>query len=366
MDGIIIVDKPAGWTSHDVVARARRILKEKRVGHTGTLDPFATGVLVLLVGRATRLARFLAGAEKEYEATLRLGYATTTGDLTGERRVSEQDELERREDEEFDNETPTPSSPTPSSSSSKPPSSSKVSCATLTRERIEAAFASLRGEIEQVPPMYSAKKVAGKKLYELARRGEEIEREAVRVRVDVFEIVGEGGVEFLRRNEDETCDLRARVVCSAGTYVRVLAKSVGELLGTGAHLAALRRTRAGAFPVEKSFTPDELQRAFESVGSQRAVESIGSQESSGPGACEFLIPLESALPGLPSAHLTVEEARRARNGAAVGAARVGRGLEDGGHVLLFDEAGKLLAVAVYDAAREILQPRVMLAVENKC
>src|SRR5918993_5079102 len=136
-EGILIVDKPAGLTSHDVVARARRLLGERRVGHTGTLDPFATGVLVVLVGRATRLAQFLAGAEKEYEAVVRLGYATDTGDLTGRRRGDEK----YRDGE----------------------------CASLAGGEIESALAAFRGEIEQVPPMYSAKKVQGRKLYELAR-----------------------------------------------------------------------------------------------------------------------------------------------------------------------------------------------------
>src|SRR5688500_12297658 len=159
MDGIINIDKLAGWTSHDVVARARRILREKRVGHTGTLDPFATGVLVLLVGRATRLAQFLSGAEKEYEATIRLGYSTDTGDLTGERRES------------------------------TGPGEAALDCSAVSAERLEAAFAPLRGEIEQVPPMYSAKKVGGKKLYELARQGREVERASARVRVSEFEIV---------------------------------------------------------------------------------------------------------------------------------------------------------------------------------
>src|SRR5215212_9456932 len=139
-DGVVIIDKPAGWTSHDVVARVRRVLSERRVGHTGTLDPFATGVLVLLVGRATRLAQFLSGAEKEYEATMRLGHDTDTGDLTGARREGK--------------------------------GSTTKDCASVTREDLEAALARLRGEIEQVPPMYSAKKIGGKKLYELPRRGE--------------------------------------------------------------------------------------------------------------------------------------------------------------------------------------------------
>ncbi|HWS56521.1 MAG TPA: tRNA pseudouridine(55) synthase TruB [Pyrinomonadaceae bacterium] len=313
MDGVIIVDKPEGWTSHDVVARVRRVLREKRVGHTGTLDPFATGVLVVLVGRATRLAQFLSGAEKEYEATIRLGYATDTGDLTGAPRAGV----------------------------------GAPDCAALGRERIEAALATLRGDIEQVPPMYSAKKVQGRKLYELARRGEEVAREAVRVRVSEFEIVeGEGG-EFLRPNADGTCDVRARVVCSAGTYVRALAESVGENLSAGAHLAALRRTRAGDFGLERALTPEALQKMFEA----------------GAPASDFLIPPEAALPGLPARHLTNAEARRVAHGAAVPAPAPA--WEDGARVLLFDERGALLAVAVYAAERGLLHPRVMLAAENK-
>lgn len=308
MDGILIIDKPEGWTSHDVVARARRVLKEKRVGHTGTLDPFATGVLVLLVGRATRLAQFHAGAEKEYAATIRLGFDTDTGDLTGGRRAG----------------------------------GGSADCSTLRPEDLEAALGPLRGEIEQVPPMYSAKKVGGKKLYELARRGEEVERRAVPVRVREFEIVVDENEGALRSNGDGTCDVRARVVCSAGTYVRALAESVGENLKTGAHLAALRRTRAGAFGLERAFTLEELPRLVEEGG-------------------EFLVPLEAALPHIPSAHLTAEDARRVRHGAAVHADNAG-GWEDGAHVRMLDERGALLAVGAYDAAAELLRPRVMLAV----
>src|ERR1043166_4918781 len=195
MDGLLIVDKPAGWTSHDVVARVRRLLREKRVGHTGTLDPFATGVLVLLLGRATRLAQFLSGAEKEYEAVIRLGYATETGDATGNRKTNFTTE-ERRNTE-------------------------------FHREDIEAAMASLRGEIEQTPPMYSAKKIAGKRLYELARRGEQVERAAVRVNIKAFDSLP-GRDECPRQNQDDTCDLHVRIVCSAGTYVRTLAEDFGQ------------------------------------------------------------------------------------------------------------------------------------------
>src|SRR5437870_5853600 len=226
VNGILIIDKPAGLTSHDVVARVRKITAEKRVGHTGTLDPFATGVLVVLVGRATRLAQFLSGAEKEYEAVIRLGYATDTGDLTG--------------------------APVPG-----PFTTETRTCTELHRAEIEAALGSLRGEIEQVPPMYSAKKVAGNRLYELARRGEEVERKAVRVSVHEFE-AGNDDEEFLKSKHDDTCDVAVRVVCSAGTYIRALAEDFGKQLGVGAHLAELRRTRAGAFRIENAIRLDEL------------------------------------------------------------------------------------------------------------
>src|SRR5712675_1944957 len=161
MDGVLIIDKPAGMTSHDVVARVRTIIGERRVGHTGTLDPFATGVLVVLVGRATRLAQFLSGAEKEYEAVIRLGYATDTGDLTGTRVTDFTTQTHRSTE--------------------------------IHREEIESAMAALRGEIEQTPPMYSAKKIGGQKLYELARRGEEVERKPVRIVISEFEVVERNG-----------------------------------------------------------------------------------------------------------------------------------------------------------------------------
>ncbi len=153
MDGILIIDKPENFTSHDVVARLRRILKTKRIGHTGTLDPFATGVLVMLIGRATRLAQFLDKDAKEYEAIVRFGYETDTGDRTGELRITNY-ELRNFSDEEFEN-----------------------------------VLASFRGEIEQTPPMYSAKKVDGKKLYELARKGVEIERQPVKIAIYELEMI---------------------------------------------------------------------------------------------------------------------------------------------------------------------------------
>ncbi|MDQ5844756.1 MAG: tRNA pseudouridine(55) synthase TruB, partial [Acidobacteriota bacterium] len=172
MDGVLVIDKPPDVTSHDVVAEVRRILRVRRIGHTGTLDPFATGVLVLLIGRATRLAQFLSGVEKEYEAVIRLGYSTDTGDFTGQRLGGNE-----------------PSSSGPWSA-----------------EQIEAALAKLRGEIEQVPPMYSAKKQGGRKLYELARAGEEVERKPVPVSIHKFEAIKPTD-DLLKDNLDGTYDL---------------------------------------------------------------------------------------------------------------------------------------------------------------
>ena len=315
MNGILIIDKPAGLTSHDVVARVRRILRERRVGHTGTLDPFATGVLVLLVGRATRLAQFLSGADKEYEALIRFGYATETGDCEGAPRG-------------FDEDGPIVE-PVPD----------------WSEQEIEAALAGQRGEIEQVPPMYSAKKVKGKKLYELARRGLEIERAAVSVKIYELEALHDSGP-TLRRNEDGTLDVRVRVRCSAGTYVRTLAESIGASLGVGAHLAALRRTRAGEFGLEEAVTLEKLEQ----------------EAADGAGAERVLISLSAALSWMPSVHLTSEAAERARHGVAV---RLGdhaeEKYEDGQNVRVMDELGDLIAVAYVDAATGALRPRIVLA-----
>src|SRR4030095_16675542 len=184
MNGALIVDKPAGMTSHTVVVHVRRIVGTRRVGHTGTLDPFATGVVVVLVGRTTRLLRFLSGAKKEYEAIIRFGYATDTGDLTG-RRIEN--------------------------------SVTARSASELTEDEILSAITSLRGQIDQVPPMYSAKKIKGRKLYELARRGEEVAREPVRVTINAFDPVKREG-RLVTMNDDGSGDLAARVSCSAGTY----------------------------------------------------------------------------------------------------------------------------------------------------
>lgn len=311
MDGVLIIDKPVGLTSHDVVARVRRILKEKRVGHTGTLDPFATGVLVALVGRATRLAQFVSGAEKEYEGVIRFGYATDTGDSTGAVRPETKAALTSREFAKAWDE------------------------ATIT-----SALATLSGEIEQVPPMYSAKKVEGKKLYELARKGKEIERAAVKVTVREFEAKQTTGA-LLKHNTDGTCDLVVRVVCSAGTYIRTLAESVGERLSVAAHLLALRRTRAGDFKISEANTLADLEQLVTS--------------NADPGS--VLLPLRAALSSMASTLLEDEVARRVRHGATV---RSDDHLLDGELVQMCDAHGELIAVGVYNLEQQALSPRVVL------
>jgi tRNA pseudouridine55 synthase len=322
MDGALIIDKPAGLTSHDVVARVRRTLGEKRVGHTGTLDPFATGVLVVLVGRATRLAQFLSGADKEYEAVIRLGYETDTGDLTGSPRFDGADgPILARLD-----------------------TGRVKACKTAGAQEIRAALESLRGEIDQVPPMYSAKKQQGRKLYELARRGEEVDRKAVRVNILEFEPV-KRAVSLLTHNDDGTCDFAVRVVCSAGTYIRTLAEDFGRCLGVGAHLAALRRTRAGQFQIDRALTLAQLQE-------KAAASSLDA----------VLLSPDAALASLPFLPLSADEVRRVRHGMNVGLeVEVGLPWGEGERVRMRDEAGNLIAVGFYDAVTKLLHPRVVVA-----
>ncbi len=203
-DGVAVIDKPAGWTSHDVVAKARSVLGTRKVGHSGTLDPDATGVLVLGVGRATRLLRYVTGLPKSYEAEIVLGIETDTLDSAGQ--------VTARHD-----------------------------MAGVSAERIRAAAAALTGEILQVPPMVSAVKVGGRRLHTLARAGVEVEREARPVTVHRFEVAPVPGTDAV---------LSAVVDCSSGTYVRVIAADLGRALGGGAHLRSLRRTAVGGFGLD--------------------------------------------------------------------------------------------------------------------
>lgn len=311
MDGAFIIDKPAGLTSHDVVARVRKIIGERRVGHTGTLDPFATGVLVILAGRATRLAQFLSGAEKEYEATIRLGYSTDTGDVTG---------------------TPVPNSFTTETTQ-------------FHSKEVETAMASFRGEIEQTPPMYSAKKVGGRKLYELARRGEEVERQPIRINVSEFEVISDNG-SVLDFNSGETADLRVRVVCSAGTYIRTLAEDLGKQLGVGAHLVELRRTRAGACKIEDAITLDHLTELSESKRTESRTISP-----------------DAALSHLPAIELTTDEVTRTIHGVDVNVEGRALNCEGGQAIRLRSADHRLIAVGSYDESRKVIHPKVVIAGE---
>jgi tRNA pseudouridine55 synthase len=216
--GLVIVDKPQGLTSHDVVARIRRLAGTRRVGHAGTLDPMATGVLVIGVEKATRLLGYLALGDKEYSATIRLGQATDTDDAEGQVTA----------------ETP---------------------AAGVTEEALEAAVAALTGEIEQVPPGYSAIKVAGKRAYRLAREGAAPELAARSVTVTDFTVLA------VRRDGD-LVDADVTVTCSSGTYIRALARDLGRALGVGGHLTALRRTRVGPYEIATAATLDQLSTSF--------------------------------------------------------------------------------------------------------
>ncbi|HET8559991.1 MAG TPA: tRNA pseudouridine(55) synthase TruB [Marmoricola sp.] len=213
-DGIVVVDKPAGLTSHDVVARVRRLAGTRKVGHAGTLDPMATGVLVVGVGRATRLLGHLLLTDKAYDATIRLGSTTTTDDAEGEVLVT-------------------------------------VPTDRLTDADVRAGLAAMVGEIDQVPSTYSAVKVAGRRAYDLARAGEQVELAPRRVRIDALDI---------RRLE--LPDLEVSVRCSSGTYVRAIARDVGEALGVGGHLTALRRTAVGPFTLAGARTLEQLAGAL--------------------------------------------------------------------------------------------------------
>jgi tRNA pseudouridine55 synthase len=254
--GIAVVDKPAGMTSHDVVARCRRIFGTRRVGHAGTLDPMATGVLVIGIERATKILGLLAGASKSYAATVRLGQSTSTEDAEGT--VLQQ-----------------------------------VSASQLTDAAIATAVAGLRGDIAQIPSAVSAVKVGGQPAYRLARQGHAVELAARRVRIDRFEVVG------IRRH-DQLTDLDVEVDCSSGTYIRALARDLGDTLGVGGHLTALRRTRVGRFGLGQARTLDEL--------AERPRCGLSLDE-----ACLRLFPRRQ---------LSAEEARAVGNGRALAPAGI--------------------------------------------
>jgi len=215
--GLVVVDKPSGLTSHDVVGRCRRIFSTRKVGHAGTLDPMATGVLVVGIERATKILGLLTATDKSYAATIRLGQTTTTEDADGEVLQT-------------------------------------VSASEVTDDGIGTAVAALRGDISQIPSAVSAIKVGGKRAYQLAREGQTVELAARPVRIDRFEVCD------VRRSA-EVIDVDVEVDCSSGTYIRALARDIGVALGVGAHLTALRRTRVGRFGLDEARTLDELAEA---------------------------------------------------------------------------------------------------------
>jgi tRNA pseudouridine55 synthase len=300
-NGALIIDKPEGLTSHDVVARLRRILRTKKIGHTGTLDPFATGVLVMLVGKATRLARFLDKDSKAYEAVLKFGFETDTGDKTGVRTQETGDsivELPPRDD-------------------------------LLTR--VEAVLPEFRGEITQIPPMYSAKKIKGKKLYELARQGIEVERKPIDI--SIYEIAM---LDDQRTQEDS---ITISVASSAGTYIRALAEDIGRRIGIGCHLTSLRRTRAGSFGLENALTLEELE----------AVAVDGRID-------EFIISTNTAVAHLPLQRLDESDLDLISHGMKIDARTEYDSVQN---IRLANSADELVAIGETDPSGKI-QPKVVL------
>ncbi len=270
MNGIVIVDKPAGWTSQDVVSKLRGVLKTRRIGHGGTLDPMATGVLPVFVGRGTRGVEFFEHAEKTYEATLRLGLTTDTEDTSGA-------VLEERE-------------------------------VHISEADFLGILPKFRGNIQQIPPMYSALKINGQKLVDLARKGREVERQSREI--TIFEL------ECLAFSDNEA---KLRVRCSKGTYIRTLCKDIGEALGCGGCMAALRRVSAGEYTID------------EAIPLQTLVEAEDPEA--------YLRPVDSMFRGYPTVTLTEKQELRCRNGNSFSVK-----LENGTY-RAYSQAGEFLMLA---------------------
>ena len=247
MNGIVIVDKPQDWTSQDVVSKLRGVFQTRRIGHGGTLDPMATGVLPVFVGRATRGVEFFEHAQKSYETVLRLGLTTDTEDITGTV-LTERD-------------------------------------AFVTGAQLEEVLEQFRGEIQQIPPMYSALKVNGQKLCDLARKGKEVERKSRTITIHELTLLGM-----------EADGIHLRVRCSKGTYIRTLCKDIGEALGCGGCMASLRRVSAGAYTIDEAIPLKELV------------------ESDDPG--KYLRNVDTMFSGHPAVTLTANQEKRCRNGNA--------------------------------------------------
>jgi tRNA pseudouridine55 synthase len=315
-DGLLVVDKPSGWTSHDVVARTRRLCGTRRVGHAGTLDPMATGVLVLGIGQATRLLTFLVGCDKAYSATVRLGQSTLTDDAEGE--VT---------------------------------SAPGVTDPEALIGALPTAVAALTGQIQQVPSSVSAIKVKGVRSYARARAGDEVDLPARPVNVARFEVLRTAAA-TARDGQDQpvaVLDVDIEVEVSSGTYVRALARDLGSALGVGGHLTALRRTRVGRFGLDLATPLDDLVAAVARSAPEGPARGHERAEASGIP----LIPLaEAARTQLPIHEVTEQEARRLGHGQPIPAG-------PGGHaaVAAIDPAGRL--VAILDETRPTARSRVV-------
>ena len=254
--GIIIVDKPQDWTSQDVAAKLRGVFHERRVGHGGTLDPMATGVLPVFIGRATRAVEFFEAAEKEYVAGLRLGLETNTQDVTGE--------------------------------------TLREAPADVTRAQLETVLKQFLGPQEQLPPMYSAVKIGGKKLYELARQGKTVERKPRRIEIPELELLDGGGNEY-----------QIRVRCSKGTYIRTLCHDIGQALGCGGCMSSLRRTKAGCYGLEQAVPLETLIACGDPA--------------------RLLLPVDSLFQDLPATTVSQRSLKAVYNGAPVPAGHLAPG-----------------------------------------
>jgi tRNA pseudouridine55 synthase len=275
----LLVDKPAGITSHDVVAIVRRAARTKKVGHAGTLDPFATGLLVVLIGRGTRLIQYVEGEPKVYDATIRFGAETDTDDIAG----------------------------TITREASLPQNSAVVE-----------GIARLTGTIDQIPPAYSAKQVDGRRAYDAARKGAPRELKAARVTVHHWRVLSRDGA-----------DLVARITCGSGTYIRALARDLGRLAGSAAHLAALRRVQSGPFAIDRAISIERIQDG------------------------DFtLFPLPDAIPSMPRRTVTDDELARVRHGNAIDASG------DETRVALVGAGDELLAIAEREGTQ--LRPKLVL------
>lgn len=273
MNGIILVDKPCGWTSHDVVGKLRGILRERRIGHSGTLDPMATGLLVVFAGRATRAVEFAEADSKEYIAGLRLGVSTDTQDTTG---------------------------------------NVLNTCETLpSKDELIAAANGFLGEISQIPPMYSAIKMNGKKLYELARRGEIVERSPRKVTISKLELVGE-----------DKCDYILDIHCSKGTYIRTLCSDIGDKLGCGGCMSSLRRVKAGVFSITQAHTMEQIQAAAD----------LGGLDG-------IIIPVDTLFTDKPKLTVNEFEEKKLRNGNTI------KTKSADGTYRVYSESGEFLLLA---------------------